>query len=311
MRSLLFIMMTMGFIMHTVTEASAQSGAGSLTGPGFGLEASYLPAAHYIRPEDSLKMPANSRIQRLSMAAAFNLYTKSDTATGAFRQWSIGMSGHYMRFNNQEYEKMVMPEKLLGTSIALQHVRSLRNRWSAMMLISGGIYSDMEKYNYDDIFLTGGVLFIKQHNSKFSYGFGAMLTNSFGTPMVLPGLLLQFNTGKKINVEIILPEKFALSYQVNPLLKSSIAVRMNGGAYDVENQADNRRLMAYKEMTAGWENDFRLTKHLHFCVAGGAALLRSVDYRKKSLSEMFKTRPEHRLEPNFFASAGIRVSFNQ
>jgi hypothetical protein len=51
-------------ISAAVISAKAQSGATSLTGLGFGIEATYLPSSHYIRPEDSLKMPASSGIRR-------------------------------------------------------------------------------------------------------------------------------------------------------------------------------------------------------------------------------------------------------
>ena len=44
-------------------------------------------------------------------------------------------------------------------------------------------------------------------------------------------------------------------------------------------------------MTAGWENSFYASKLISVNIAAGAAFLRSVDYRKKSLSEMFKTMP--------------------
>lgn len=306
-RSICSVLFLTGLLSCTFFSVQAQSGATSLNAPGIGVEASYLPSSHYIRPEDSLKMPANSGIRRMAMTAAFNLYRRQDSVTGALRQWTIGLSGHYMEFTNKKYEKAVMPEKLFGGAVAIQHIRSLKNRWSAMAILSAGVYSDMEEIGYDDVFLNGGVLFIKQQNSKFSYGFGAMLTNSFGTPMILPGLLLQFNTGKKFNVQIVLPEKFGVTYKVNSVLTTGIAARMNGGSYDVEKRPDNQRLMAYKELTVGWENEISVTKSVHFFVAGGAAVLRSVDYRKKSLSEMFKTKPEHKLEPNWFASAGFRI----
>jgi hypothetical protein len=292
-------------------NADAQLGPSSLNGPGIAFNADYLPASRYIRPEDSVKTHSTTATRRMSMAIGFNLGMWKDTSTGAFRSWSMAVSGSYMKFTNEKYEKAIMPEELLGTDISLIHTRNLRGKWSLMAMASAGVYTDLQQISYKDIFINGGVLFIKQQSPKFVYGFGAAFTNAFGTPMLLPGLYVQWNTGKKFKVEIVVPEKLRVSHKLNDHIETGIAVRMNGGSFDVENSTNNRRLLGYKEMTAGWENNFYVTSLISVNIAGGAALLRSVDYRKKSLSEMFKTMPEHRLATNWFVSAGLRIHFKQ
>jgi hypothetical protein len=298
-------------LLLTHFNTQAQLGASSLNGPGIAFNAEYLPASRYIRPEDSVKTQSTTTIKRYTLGAAFNLYTKADTATHRFRSWTLGISGSYMEFTNKKYEKEIMPKRLLGTQVALQHLRNISPKWSIMIMASAGLFTDMEEITSKDLFLNGGVLFIKQQNPHFAYGFGAVLTNSFGTPMVLPGFLVQWNTGKKFNVEIAIPEKLKVSYKPASYWETAIALRMNGGIYDVEKSKDGRRLLGYREALAGWENSFSLTKNISFNVAAGATLLRSVDYRKKSLSELFKTMPEHKLATNWYASAGIRVQFPQ
>lgn len=286
-------------------------GPSTLNAPGIAFNADYLPASRYIRPEDSVKTHSTTATRRLSMAIGFNLSSWKDTSTGAFRNWSMTVSESYMEFNNDKYEKTVMPDELLSADISLQHMRNLRGKWSLMAMISAGIYTDLEKINYKDIFINGGVLFIKQQNPRFAWGVGAGLTNAFGPPMVLPGLFVQWNTGNRFKVEIVVPEKISVSHKLNESVITGIAVRLNGGSFDVEKHNDNRRLLGYKEMTAGWENNFYFSKRVSFNIAGGATLLRSIDYRKKSLSEMFKTMPEHRLSTGWYVSAGVRMHFQQ
>lgn len=305
LNSILFLLLVSFF------NATAQLGPSSLNAPGIAINTDYLPASRYIRPEDSVKTHSTTAIRRLSMGIGFNLSTWKDTSTGAFRSWSMAVSGSYMKFTNEKYESEIMPEKLLGTDISLIHTRNLRGKWSLMAMVSAGVYTDLEKISYKDLFINGGVLFIKQQSPRFVYGFGAAFTNAFGTPMLLPGLYVQWSTGKKFKVEIVVPEKFRVSHKLNDRIETGIAVRMNGGSFDVEKHIDNRRLLSYKEMTAGWENNFYLTHLISINIAGGATLLRSVDYRKKSLSEMFKTMPEHKLATNWFVSAGLRLHFKQ
>jgi hypothetical protein len=298
-------------ILFSYFNATAQLGPSSLNGPGIAFNTDYLPASRYIRPEDSVKTHSKTSVRRMALGIGFNLSSWKDTSTGAFRNWSMAVSGSYMEFTNDKYEKAVMPDELLGADISILHMRNLRGKWSLMAMASAGIYTDLEKISYKDLFINGGVLFIKQQNPRFAWGFGAGLTNAFGTPMVLPGLFVQWTTGNRFKVEIVVPEKFRVSHKLNDFIETGIAVRMNGGSFDVEKHQDNRRLLSYKEMTAGWENSFYLSRLFSVNVAGGATLLRSVDYRKKNLSEMFKTMPEHRLSTGWFVSAGVRMHFRQ
>ena len=298
-------------VLLSFFNAAAQLGPSSLNGPGIAINTDYLPASRYIRPEDSVKTHSTTATRRLSMAIGFNLSTWKDTSTGAFRSWSMAVSGSYMKFTNDKYENAIIPDELLGADISLIHTRNLHGKWSLMAMASAGVYTDLQKISYKDIFINGGVLFIKQQSPTFVYGFGAAFTNAFGTPMLLPGLYVQWNTGKKFKVEIVVPEKFRVSHKLNDFVETGIAVRLNGGSFDVEKYKNDRRLLGYKEMTVGWENNFYLSSLISVNIAGGTAFLRSVDYRKKSLSEMFKTMPEHRLSTNWFASAGVRIHFKQ
>lgn len=287
----------------------AQLGASSLNAPGIAINADYQPSSHYIRPEDSLKMPATTVQRRLTLGMGFNLSQKIDTTTGKMRAWNLGVMGSYTSFSNKDYEGAIFPKELLGTAIALQHVRTLNSRWSLMAMISGGIFTDMEKIDYNDVFINGGVIFIRKVNPKLNLGIGAALTNSFGTPMVLPAFLVQWRTGNRFKVDINFPENVSVSSALSKYDDLALSFRFNGGAYDVENGKDGKRLMGYQEMSLGLENTLHLTKKIDFNLAGGTVLLRSVTFKDKKLSDIFSEKPQHRLATNLFVSAGIRCRF--
>ncbi|MFL9485063.1 DUF6268 family outer membrane beta-barrel protein [Chitinophagaceae bacterium LWZ2-11] len=290
-------------------KVNAQLGASSLRGQGIAVNMEYFPASHYIRPEDSLKTNSTTGIRRYAAGMGFILHKKVDTAAKTMRMWALSAGGSYMKFDNQKYDTAVFPSELLGANIMLQHLRSLKNRWSLLALLSVGVYTDMQAVTSKDVFVNGGVIFIKQSTPSFSYGFGAVLTNTFGTPMLLPGVLLNWQTGRKYKVEIELPQAIRVGYSFGNFTELAVALRMNGGSYDIENRPDNRRLMAYKEITAGLENKWHIGKMINLNIAGGAALARSIEYKEKSWSEMFKQMPQHKLENNWYVSAGISVNF--
>ncbi|WP_113614266.1 DUF6268 family outer membrane beta-barrel protein [Chitinophaga flava] len=287
----------------------AQLGASNLTGPGVAINVDYLPASHYIRPEDSLKMPATTSQQRISLGAAFLLSSHVDTITGKVRTWSLGAFGTYSKFTNKDYEKQIFPDELLGTQISLLHKRTINSKWSLMAMVSAGVFTDMEKIDYEDVVINGGVIFIKRYNPRFSLGIGAVLTNSFGAPMVLPAFLLSWKTNGRFKVEVNIPEKISVSSTLNKYDDLALALRLSGAAFDVEKHPDNKRQLGYSEITVGLENTFHLTRKVDFNIAGGSVLVSSVQFREKKLSSIFSDVPSHRLATNFYLSAGVRWNF--
>lgn len=287
----------------------AQLGATSLNGPGIGISVDYLPASRYIRPEDSVKTNSTTSQQRYNFGAAFMLSNHVDTATGKVRNWVLAAGGSYTKLVNEDYEHRLLPQELLGTQLALQHYRSLRNRWGMMSILSVGLFTDMEKIDKEDIFINGGVLFIKQHNRQFSYGIGAMFTNTFGTPMLLPAFLIKWQTDSKFRIDINFPEKLSVSSKLNKQTDLALAFRMRGSSYDVESGPDKKRLMGYSEMSLGLENTWHLSKHIDFIAAGGSILYSGFTFQNKKLSEMFSEKPMHRMATNYFFSGGLRWNF--
>ena len=286
----------------------AQLGATSLNGPGMGIRVDYLPASRYIRP-DSVKTGSTTSQVRYNFGAIFMLSSHVDTATGKVRNWTLAASGSYSTLTNKDYEHHVLPEELLGTQLALQHFRSIGNRWGMVSLLSVGLFTDMEKIDQQDIFINGGVLFVKQPNRRFSYGIGAMLTSTFGTPMILPAFLIKWQTENKIRVDINFPEKLSVSSKLNKHTDLALAFRMNGSSYDVENGVDGKRLMGYSEMSLGLENTWHLSKHIDFVASGGSIILSQISFKDKKLSEMFNDKSNHRLATNYFFSTGLRWNF--
>lgn len=287
----------------------AQLGATSLNGPGIGISVDYLPPSRYIRPQDSVKTKSTTSQQRYNFGAVFMLSNYVDTATGKVRTWSLSASGSYTKLVNKDYNQQIFPEELLETQLALQHFRSIGNRWGMLSILSAGLFTDMEKINGKDIFINGGVVFIKQHNRRFSYGIGAMFTNSFGTPMLLPALLVKYQTDSKFRIDVVFPEKISVSRRLNEQTDLALAFRMRGSSYDVENAPDKKRLMGYAEMSVGLENTWHLNRHIDFVASGGSILYSGTTFKEKSLSEMFSDKPMHRLATNYFFSGGLRWNF--
>ncbi|MFB6454247.1 DUF6268 family outer membrane beta-barrel protein [Chitinophaga sp. Hz27] len=297
------------FCITLASKGYAQLGAASLKGPGIAISADYLPASHYIRPEDSVKTSSTTSQRRYNFGAGFNLYNHIDTATGKVRTLSMGLAASYTQLENKDYKDQIFPKELLNATVGFQYYRSMRNRWAMMGIAGVSLGTDLEDINGQDLFVQGGVLFIKTRNAHTSYGIGAVLTNTFGTPMVLPAFYIAWQTGNKFRVDIQFPEKASVSTNLNKYTELALALRMTGATYDVSHYVNNKRLMGSMQLTTGLENTWHLGKHLDAVVAGGVMILNSASFSEKKLSEMFKDKPEHRLGTNYYLSTGIRWNF--
>jgi hypothetical protein len=297
------------FALTPAQRLWAQLGGATPNGPGIGMSIDYLPASRYSPGEDSAKTKSTTAQIRYNFGALFMLSNHVDTATGKVRNWSLAASGSYTKLTNKDYDSKIFPEELLGTQLALQHFRSLNKRWGMVSILSVGLFTDMEKIDKQDIFINGGVLFVKQVNPRFSYGLGAMLTNSFGTPMVLPAFVIKWQTQNKYSIDINFPEKISVSTSLNKYTDMALAFRMNGAAYDVERSGDKKRLMGHSEISVGLENSWHLSKRIDFVATGGCILLNQNFFQEKKLSEMFSDKPRARFATNYFFSGGLKWNF--
>ncbi|NIG55153.1 DUF6268 family outer membrane beta-barrel protein [Chitinophaga sp. Cy-1792] len=297
------------FFITLAGKGYAQLGPASLNGPGIAVSADYLPSSHYIRPEDSVKTASTTSQRRYNFGAGFNIFNHLDTATRKVNSLSVRMAASYTQLENKDYEDQIFPKELLNATIAFQYYHTMRNRWAMMGIAGVSLGTDLEDINGQDIFVQGGVLFIKTKNPHFSYGFGAVLTNTFGTPMVLPGFYIGWNSGNKFRVDIQFPEKASVSTALNKYTDLALALRMTGATYDLSHFKNNKRLMGSMQMTTGLENTWHLGKHLDAVVAGGVMLINSATFSEKKLSEMFKEKPQYRLGTNYYLSTGLRWNF--
>ncbi len=269
------------FALSSISPAWAQLGAASLNGPGLGISVDYLPASRYVRPEDGVKTKSKTAQVRYNFGAVFMLSNFADTITAKTRSWSLAASGSYSRLKNQDYDRHLFPEELLGAQVLLQHSRSIGKRWTIAGMLSLGLYTDLLKVDKNDVFINGGVLFMKQHSEKFSYGLGAVVTNSFGSPMVLPAFLLRWQTGGRYRLDIDFPEKISVTGRLSRNTDLALALRPRGGIYHVEQHPRDQPLMGYMEISAGLESTWHLGKQLDFVLAGGSILTSGVTFRRK------------------------------
>jgi hypothetical protein len=293
---------------------SAFSSFGQLSVSGLRLSGHYVPSSHYIMPngDENLKTSSTTIQSRYNIAIDFNLSTHVDTLDGSMKLWFASVNADQLRMLNTGYLENVFPPVLTAATVSVQHLRSLKNRWSLLGLFSCGINSDFRKIDTHDIFALGGLIFIKRYTPQFSMGFGLLVNNSLGMPVPWPALTVNWEMGHRYKLNIDVPDKapglaYKISFSHTNNKKNTIAAffKPSSMSYDVEGAPQGKRLLNYWQIPVGLEFAQRF-KQFDISVNGGLMALRSFGYADKNWKKMFAQYPYHQLGANYFLGLEIR-----
>ncbi|WP_333864833.1 DUF6268 family outer membrane beta-barrel protein [Sphingobacterium sp.] len=266
----------------------------------------YVPLSNYIRPEDSVKTGSKSDFRRIQFNLEVPLSTKIDSL-GNIKRWSWKIGAAYARMENRGYEEPLFPTEMLNAEMGLQYLTSLRKNWSLLTFASVGIYSDLVKVDGKDVLGQGGVLFIKKFRPNLAFGFGPVLSNSFGVPMILPGLYFDWKTNGKVKFNVNFPQGLSASYHVNELVDLRAVLNLDGMTAEREKNGKST-LGGFMLLTAGLQPQFNLGKSLKLQLTGGSTLARLYVENDRSLKSLFKnkTQEDPRFSPTFYTSVAFK-----
>ena len=270
------------------------------------LKTEYIPGSNYIRPEDSVKTNSKSDFKRVDLNLSIPLSVKKDS-NGKVKAWSMLLSGSYARMTHRNYDTRLFPNEMLNAQVGIQHVRPLGKKWSMMMTASVGVYTDMEKINFDDVLGQGGILFIRHFSPNLALGGGPVLTTAFGVPMILPWIYFDWKTNGKIKFNINFPEGMEAGYQFTDKFALKAVVNLNG--MSVERNKDGKSmLLGYQQIIAGLRPEIQLSDRLSLRLTGGTTLIRSFSENDRKIKSIFRDKKmdDPRFSTTFYAAVALR-----
>lgn len=217
------------------------------------------------------------------------------------------LSGSYAKMNHKNYETQLFPDQMLNAQVGIQHMRPLGKKWSMMMTASVGVYTDLEKVDFDDVLGQGGVLFIRHFNPNLSLGAGPVLTTAFGAPMILPWIYFDWKTNGKIKFKINFPEGMEAGYLFSDQFSLKAVVDLNGMTVE-RNINGKSMLLGYQQITAGLRPELKISEKLTLRLTGGTAILRSFSENDRKISSIFKDKKiaDPRFASTFYAAVSLR-----
>lgn len=311
MNKTVFYLAQLLLILFIAISAKAQS---KISGE---LKVDYVPFSNYVRPMDSTKTNAESNFKRAQISFEIPLSMKMDKYEHP-KLWSLFFQGAYARMENKNYEiqslpvefKGGFPNELLNTQIGVKHLRSISPTWSLLIMASVGVYTDMVEINKDDVLIQGGVFFIKQFNPNLAFGMGPVLTNSFGVPMVLPGIYFNWESKGALHFKVAFPEGLELGYRTSENFDLKAVVELSG--MTAETRIGNKStLLGYQQIIAGLRPQLKLGEHWTLEPTAGTTLVRSFSTTDRKIKNIFKEKEmaDPRFTTTFYGAVALKWKF--
>lgn len=289
---------------------------GNAQGNDIKLAVNYHPDSKYVAPADSISRDGSSSQLEISINSHINLYTKIDTLTGKVRLLNAAVFTKKTSFSNTGFNREILPNDLYSLSAGLSYYSTMNQKWAYTLFLNSALNSDFSAVDYNDIFLTGGVIFIRQFSPNLRLGFGAIVHNNLGTPMFWPALSVYWHFGERFNIDIRVPDEgqglaytIGVGYELKKNLKLGFAFKPQMTSYDVEIRKNiDNRLMNY------WQLPFELSGiytqgNFEYTATVGFTALRSFAYAEKKLENMFTEYPYYGLNTNLLFSTGVKYRF--
>ncbi|WP_428229824.1 DUF6268 family outer membrane beta-barrel protein [Flavobacterium sp.] len=298
------------FLLVTITARSQSGISGEF-------KVDYVPFSKYVRPMDSTKTNAESNFKRAQIAFEIPLSLEMDKYNHP-RLWSVFLNGSYARMENKNYEIQDLPvqfqdgfpTELLNAQIGVKHLRSISPSWSLLIMASVGVYTDMVEINKDDVLIQGGVLFIKQFNPNLALGLGPVLTNSFGVPMVLPGIYFNWESKGALHFKVAFPEGLEVGYRMSDTFDLKAVVELSG--MTAETKVGNKSmLLGYQQIIAGLKPQLKFGEHWTLEPTAGTTLVRSFSTTNRKIKDIFKEKDiaDPRFTTTFYGALALKWKF--
>ena len=274
------------------------------------LKSEYIGASRYKSAE---KSDSHGRGQALVVKGAvqFPIAMKSDTLIRAAdtlvkqSMWSIGMDGSYTKLENHNMQEFGLPGEIINARLGLKHVRTLNKKWPLMASLGAGLYSSPAHISADRIIGEGAVIFVRQILSNLKIGAGIALDNTFGFPMVYPGIIVDWavdgKNGKyyvRVNSsEIKVGARYSDTFSLSILCEGS-------GALVLEKD----RMFTHQYYTVGLTPEFKIG-NFKIPVTAGISTSRQAYSHDRKLTDFFSYMTRDDL-PHFALSPYVAVGIS-
>ena len=176
---------------------------------------------------------------------------------------------------------MTLVERVHAISYTLFLIQTLSDKWQLVAVVTPGLASDFEgDLSTDDVSFTA-VLGVKHtFSERFALGGGLAYERSFGEPLPLPFVLVEWAIAPRLALNALLPINATLRYSPWQTLDVGIFGELGGNLYhgDPDKYGVGNPLLNYSVASAGAEARVHVTRWAHVTLKGGYAFHRRFEF---------------------------------
>ncbi|NPD81789.1 hypothetical protein HPS57_07355 [Prevotella sp. PINT] len=229
--------------------------------------------------------------------------------------WMTSISATYAEMGNHGEAREMNPSSIINSGISLTHIRPISEKWSIIANAGCGIYAPANEISAKSILGSGGVIFVCRLNNNLSLGIGGGITNSYGAPMAMPMLYLNWQRNGKFTFRIDMANsiKMAVSTHFSDRFSLEfVPLEMDGLAavMSVEGQEQVYSMMMLRSYLSP---SFRFGKRMTLFATVGGNWIRGIKTTERSLKGFFDGftddgKDDPYFQPALRLSAGMRFS---
>lgn len=229
--------------------------------------------------------------------------------------WALSANVDYASLDNDEGASKFSPNEILNTSLTLSHTRSISQKWGLIAAAGMGIYAPPGHVRWNTVLANVMAVAAYRFNSSFSIGGGAGLTNSFGWPMVLPMIYLDWQLKGKYELKVNFMGRLSItgSMMVAPKWKLSCTPIEMDGMSAVMKIDGRTKIFSMTMMKSAFTAHYYITKRFSAFASLGCVYSRVTKLSNRDISQMYKnifsSSGKLRYAPSMRVSVGLNYGF--
>jgi hypothetical protein len=106
--------------------------------------------------------------------------------------WAIRFDGSHTHFNHQHMEEHGFPTNVYNYRLGVVYLHTLNQKWTLWSTLGAGVYASSEDIGIHQVVGEAAVIFVRNITPNLKVGAGLAFDNTFGFPMVYPGLIVDW-----------------------------------------------------------------------------------------------------------------------
>ena len=245
-------------------------------------------------------------IKIVDAAIRFPLRMQKNEQGEVVKATFVSLWGTYASLGSRAVLQENHISSVFNMSLTFGQLLPVTQKWSLLMMIGGGIFTtNFPEFYAKSAFLQGGMMALRKENSKFDWGVGASVNNSYDYAMITPAFLLNWKIDDKHRLKIFYYNyfDFEFSRKISEFLKMSLVAEG-----EVLLGLHNRKAEEVSFVTqfghAGVRSDLKIAKSLYMPITVGVSFSRSTYFDEKTFKFYYDVIGDNRLST--YIAAGIR-----